>query len=55
MKIIQVPLTEYDANILQVALSRSDLTDFFKAKDSDIAASFSRLYDALVKAINDSW
>ncbi len=59
MKIIQVPLTEYDANMLQVALGRSDLTDAIKkvlgAEDSVVAASFEKLYEALVKAINDSW
>jgi hypothetical protein len=55
MKIIQVPLTEYDANMLQVALGRSDFMDFFKAKDTVVAASFEKLYDALIKAINDSW
>ncbi len=54
-KIIQVPLFEADANMLQVALGRSDFQDFFRSKDLRIAGSFDTLYAALTKAINDSW
>jgi hypothetical protein len=53
VKIIQVPLTENDALLLQVVLGRSDFREFFSSKDH--AAPFDKLYVALTKAINDSW
>ena len=55
MKIIQVPLTEDDATMLQVALGRSDIRKCLNTKDSAIAGAFDVLYAALTKAINDSW
>ncbi len=57
MKTIQVPLTEYDANMLQVALGRSDIKDTLRRAlgEEEVAESFDRLYEALIKAINDSW
>ncbi len=54
-KIIQVPLAEDDANMLYVALGRSDIRDWLYAKDRAIAASIDQLHAALEKAINDSW
>lgn len=56
-KIIQVPLDEYDAALVQVALGAGNIQDFVK-KDPDsgrVAEALDRLNAALVKAINDSW
>lgn len=56
-KIIQVPLDEYDASLVQVALGAGNIQDFVK-KDPDsgrVAEALDRLNAALVKAINDSW